>query len=451
MSKRSISIDLLIVDDDDEIRSRAEQFFADLGFRVVTAANGEQALELCKQRAFDVAILDLSMPGLSGLEVLEKLRAMNDDIEVVMLTGHGTIETAVAAIKVGAHDFLTKPVRFKHLAAVVERAYDAGKLRKENRQLRAVIARIQQPGGMVGESKAMGEVFRLIERVGPTDKPILIQGESGTGKELVAKAIHQASELAEKPLVVINCAALPETLLESELFGYEKGAFTGATTAKEGLFEVADEGTLFIDEIGELSPSLQPKLLRVLEDGWMRRVGSVKDRHVKVRIIAATNRNLADEVEAKRFREDLFYRINVLTISLPPLRNREDDVMLLAKHFSGVVWEWEPKALAAVQNYEWPGNIRQLHNAIERAKILSDDEVIRFENLPHEVTRQATNEILTDESHLDLASINRGVVVEAMRREQGNKLRAAKSLGVSRRSLYRMLEKYHVKEDEYKD
>jgi DNA-binding NtrC family response regulator len=443
--------DLLIVDDDDEFRRATVQYFQKHGYHAEEAADGEQALRLAKERVFHVAVLDLRMPGMSGIDVLDQLRASNIETEVIVLTGEGTIETAVQAMKLGAHDFLTKPVRYKQLAAVIEKALEAGQLRKENRQLRAMIERTRGPASMVGESAAMREVYRLIERTGKSDKPILIQGESGTGKELVAKALHQASSLADKPLVLVNCAALPETLLESELFGHEKGAFTGAATAKPGLFEIADGGTLFIDEIGELSGALQPKLLRVLEDGWMRRIGSVKDRRVSVRILAATNRDLAQEVEASRFREDLFYRINVMTIPLPPLRARGDDVLLLADHFTGPGWEWEPRAREALKNYHWPGNVRQLANAIERAKILGDDELIRFENLPPEVTKCQKPDATTVplEPEIDLATLNRAHVLQVMKREQGNKMRAAKALGVSRRSLYRLLEKYHIKTDEY--
>ena len=291
----------------------------------------------------------------------------------------------------------------------------------------------------------MREVFRLIERTACSDKPILIQGESGTGKELVARALHENSTLADQPLVVINCAALPETLLESELFGHEKGAFTGAVSAKPGLFEVADGGTLFIDEVGELAGSLQAKLLRVLEDGSLRRLGSVKERKVHVRLIAATNRDMATEVDARRFREDLFYRINVLTIALPPLRERTGDVRLLVEYFVGPEWNIEPEVIPTLERYGWPGNIRQLQNAIERAKILGRDDWIRMENLPPEIVRgaQTPNAPLAG-SRCDLETLNKLHIAETYRRHHGNKARTARALGIGRRTLYRLLEKYSI-------
>jgi transcriptional regulator with PAS, ATPase and Fis domain len=291
----------------------------------------------------------------------------------------------------------------------------------------------------------MQEVQRLIQRAGPTDKAILIEGESGTGKELVARALHMSSLRADKSMVVINCAALPENLLESELFGHEKGAFTGAATAKPGLFEVADRGTLFVDEIGELAPGLQAKLLRVLEDGTLRRVGSLKERRVDVRLIAATNRKLADEVAAGKFREDLYYRINVLTIYLPSLRNRTGDIRLLVEHFLGSDWTIEPDAMRAIESYHWPGNVRQLINALDRAKIMSDDFTIHLEGLPPEVIDGSLEAADDAAESDDLASIEKAHVIEVLRRERGNKVRAAQALGIHRRSLYRLLDKYRLR------
>jgi DNA-binding NtrC family response regulator len=444
-------LDLLLVDDDSELRADMARYFDRQGHRVEQASGGEQALELLERRSYDVMVLDLVMSGMSGLEVLKELQARNAECEVVMLTGEGTIESAVEAMKLGAREFLTKPVSLKELDQLVRKAYETGQLRKENRQLKAVLRYQQGPTHIIGESPQMQEMFRLIARVGPTDKPILIQGESGTGKELVARALHEASPLADKPLVVINCAALPETLLESELFGYEKGAFTGATGVKPGLFEVADGGTLFIDEIGELAQSLQAKLLRVLEDGTLRRVGSVKERRVRVRLLAATNRNLQEEVQQKRFREDLFYRINVLTLHLPPLRERPGDLALLVKHFAGDEWQLETDVVPTLERYSWPGNVRQLQNAIDRAKILADDDRIHVENLPPEIVNTAQLRPWTTSDDVDLDSLTREHVLETYRRHDSNKAQTARALGIGRRTLYRLLEKYSIADTKNED
>jgi len=439
-------IDLLIVDDDIDFRGTLARRFLRRGFLVQEAANGEEALDLAERRQFSVAIVDMMMPGISGVELLGKLKASQTELEVIMLTGQGTIETAVQAMKLGAYDYLTKPFPLAELEVLIQKAYERHQLHKENKQLRAVMERRTPKHEMIGHSPAMQEVFRLIERAGPTDKAILIQGESGTGKELVARSLHHHSPRSEKPLVIINCAALPETLLESELFGHEKGSFTGAVNSKPGLFEVADGGTLFIDEIGEMAGSLQAKLLRVLEDGSLRRVGSLKERRVNVRLLAATNRNLADEVKAGRFREDLFYRINVMSLQLPPLRERSGDIPVLVTHFVGTNWEIDPDALAAFEHYDWPGNIRQLINAIERAKIMADGQRVRLVDLPPEICRgnSGENHVHTNTLSDNLADIERAHIIEVMQREGGNKARAARVLGVNRRSLYRLLDKYDI-------
>lgn len=472
------SISLLIVEDDPDFRETCARWMTRKGHQVATAANGHEALELCDRRAFDVAIVDMNMPGLTGLEVLDRMKVSQVETEVIILTGQGTIESAVNAMKLGACDYLTKPFPLDELEQRCMMAFDRSRLQRENRQLKAIIERAQPPVKIIGESSKMRDVFRLIERVAPTDKPVLIQGESGTGKELVARALQKGSLRAGKPFVTINCAALPEQLVESELFGHRKGAFTGANEDRAGLFEVADGGTLFIDEIGELPGALQPKLLRALEDGSIRRVGSHRERRVDVRLIAATNRTLIDEVTAGRFREDLYYRINVMSLELPPLRSREGDVSLLIRQFLGREWKITDEARSVLEAYRWPGNVRQLKNALERAQILANDQLITVDDLPAEIISGSTggSRVLTSppetpsrlsetrngdsrngdhtgngSSRLVPADLNssprledleKAHIVEILRQQNGNKARAARVLGIHRRKLYRLLERY---------
>jgi DNA-binding NtrC family response regulator len=441
----SVDIDLLIVDDEADFRESACRYFKRLGFRVEQAEDGEEALNVSTNRKFDVVVLDIHMPGMNGMRALEQFMKRDPAPKVIMLTGGGTIENAVESIKKGAYDFLTKPIKIDHLARLIKRACQTHQLEKENKQLKAVIQRQTPASDLIGESPAMKEVFRLIERTANSNKPVLIQGESGTGKELVARAIHKSSPLADKPLVVINCAALAEQLLESELFGHEKGSFTGAIAAKPGLFEIADGGTLFIDEFGEMSGALQAKLLRVLEDGSMRRVGSITERHVDVRVIAATNRDLEQEVKDKTFREDLFYRINVLGISLPPLRHRTGDIRLLAESFAGSDWVIDDDVMQRLNSYSWPGNVRQLHNAIERAKVLAEENRIELKNLPSAIFESEPEKLAAAiHDEVDLETLNRIHVEETYNRHGKNKTKTARALGINRRSLYRLLEKYNI-------
>jgi DNA-binding NtrC family response regulator len=443
-------INVLVVDDDHEFREMMLRRFSQDGFLVQEAATAERALELLTQKEFDVIILDMVLPNISGVDLLQRFSDMHVESEVIFLTGQATVESAVEAMKLGAYDYVQKPFPLKELEVLIEKAAERRRLSKENSQLRALLERSKPSGTkMIGQSPAMQEVFRLIERAGPSDRAILIQGESGTGKELVARALHAHSTRADKPLVVINCAALPETLLESELFGHEKGAFTGAVSHKQGLFEVADGGTMFIDEIGEMPGSLQAKLLRVLEDGSMRRIGSVKERRVNVRLLAATNRRLEDEVAAGRFREDLYYRINVMSLELPPLRQRAGDIPLLVQCFLGPQWKIDADAEAALQNYAWPGNVRQLINALERAKIMAENQMIHRYDLPREISQiSGQSQPLTPLNCDDLSAMERNKVVEIMRREGGNKARSARTLGIDRRKLYRLIEKYSIQEIE---
>ncbi len=462
------AMNLLVVEDDPDFRETCTRWMTRKGHFVQAAANGHEALEACDRKVFDVAIVDMNMPGLSGLEVLERMKASQVETEVIILTGQGSIESAVNAMKLGASDYLTKPFPLDELEQRCMMSWERARLNKENRALRTIIERSQPPVKIIGESFRMREVFRLIERVAPTDKPVLIQGESGTGKELVARALQQKSQRANRPFVTINCAALPEQLVESELFGHRKGAFTGANEDRAGLFEVADNGTLFIDEIGELPGGLQPKLLRALEDGSIRRVGSHRERKVDVRVIAATNRVLVDEVAAGRFREDLYYRINVMSLELPPLRKREGDVPQLIKSMLEKGWTITDEATHAMEAYSWPGNVRQLKNAIERAQILANDHLITIDDLPSEIVEprerpQASHVPMTNRSKESVESSNangsqnadsprlddleKTHIVSILRQQNGNKARTARILGIHRRKLYRLLERYGIADE----
>lgn len=460
------SISLLIVEDDADFRDSSLRWMQRKGHHVAAAASGAEALSLLDRQHFDVGVFDMNMPGMSGLELLQRVQQDQIDIEVIILTGQGTIESAVQAMKMGACDYLTKPCPLGDLEHHCQLAKERGRLRRENEQLKEIISRNTDKTVLIGESQQMQQVAKLVRRVAPTDKPVLISGESGTGKEVVAKAIHQASQLASKPFVTINCAALPEQLVESELFGHQKGSFTGATSEKPGLFEVADGGTLFIDELGEMPLSLQPKLLRVLEDGSMRRIGSHRERKVNVRIVAATNRNLGEDVQAGKFREDLFYRVNVLPIQLPPLREREGDIDLLINHFLQKPWVVDPEARQVMNNYAWPGNVRELINVIQRAMILADGNEITLDDLPRELTEGVsafskpvasppstqekpvpTNIALGDR----LDDIAKAHVLEVLRKHNGNKAQAARTLGIHRRKLYRLLERFAANEEKQQD
>ncbi len=462
------AMNLLVVEDDPDFRETCARWMTRKGHRVEAAANGHEALEICDRKVFDVAIVDMNMPGLSGLELLERMKSTQIETEVIILTGQGTIESAVNAMKLGASDYLTKPFPLDELEQRCLMSWERARLNKENRQLRAIIERSQPAVRIIGDSVRMREVFRLIERVAPTDKPVLIQGESGTGKELVARALQQKSHRANRPFVTINCAALPEQLVESELFGHRKGAFTGASEDRAGLFEVADNGTLFIDEIGELPGALQPKLLRALEDGSIRRVGSHRERKVDVRVIAATNRTLVEEVAAGRFREDLYYRINVMSLELPPLRKREGDVALLIQSMLGKGWSITDEAQHAMELYQWPGNVRQLKNAIDRGQILGNDHLITVDDLPAEIVDHlddlanhhvssitpashharspaADDSHATDSPRLD--DLEKTPIVTILHQQNGNKARTARILGIHRRKLYRLMERYGITEE----
>ncbi len=450
MANPNPSIKLLIVDDDDDMRDDLVQLFRKQGHEVTAAVSGEDALDKAAHARFDVALLDLHLPGISGIDVLAKLKEQQPELEALMLTAHSSIETAVEAMRRGAYDYLTKPFRAADLEVHIQKAFEKVQLQRREQQWLRHLSYESPRYRLVGSSPAMRKVIGLIEKVAATDSTVLVRGASGTGKELVARALHSNSPRRTRPLVTINCAALQETLLESELFGHEKGAFTGAVAAKPGLVEVAEGGTLFIDEIGEMAPGLQAKLLRVLEDGHYRRVGGTREMNADVRVVAATNRELAEEIKNGKFREDLYYRLNVVSIFLPPLRERREDIPELIEHFlttrqiGPLRSRVDAEALKALKAYAWPGNVRELANVLERAQILAENYVITVEDLPENVMMAAASSEAAAGDPRHLSEVERRHVQAVLHEEKGNKVHAARVLGISRRSLYRLIEKYHL-------
>jgi DNA-binding NtrC family response regulator len=448
MAAKSPPLRLLLVDDDEALRDMLARRFTREGAAVTTAESGEEALAKVERAAIDVALFDLHLPGMSGLDLLAKFKEQQPDAEVLMLTAHGSIDTAIEAVRRGAYDYLSKPFQFNDLEVHVQKANEKVQLARRQRQWVEQLRYESPRYRLVGSGTAMQRVVALIEKVAPTEATVLVRGPSGTGKELVARAIHHNSARRDRPLVTINCAALQETLLESELFGHEKGAFTGAVAPKTGLFEVAEGGTLFIDEVAEMTPALQAKLLRVLEDGRFRRVGGTQEIQANVRVVAATNKPLEDEQKAGRFREDLYYRLNVVTVTLPPLRERRQDIPDLVRHFlttrqvGPVPYNIAPEALDALRRYDWPGNVRELANVLERAQILAEDHLITTDDLPETVLTAAPAAAVPGGDPRYLSEVERAHVEAVLKQEKGNKAQAAKVLGVSRRALYRLIEKY---------
>jgi DNA-binding NtrC family response regulator len=444
---------LLIVDDDEDLRQSLAQHFRRAGMTVTEAGSAEEALVQAGAR-FDVAVLDLHLPGLDGIELLARLKELQPEVEALMLTAHSSIETAVQAMRQGAHDYLTKPFRLGELEVRVQKAYEKVDLVRRERQWIQQVRYESPRYRLVGSSPAMRQVVAMVEKVAATDSTVLVRGESGTGKELVARALHGNSPRHNRPLVTVNCAALHEQLLESELFGHEKGAFTGAMAAKPGLVEVAEGGTLFIDEIGEMAPGLQAKLLRVLEDGHFRRVGSTTELRADLRVVAATNRRLEDEIKVGRFRDDLYYRLNVITITLLPLRERREDIPELIEHFlttrqlGSMRCRVDPEAMEALLRYDWPGNVRELANVLERAQILAEGHVITPDDLPDTLITYVPQTVADEEVGQDLQQLQRRHVLTVLKEARGNKVQAARALGISRRALYRLLAKYQVKDQD---
>jgi len=442
---------VLIVDDDEDLRETVSDLLKDRGHQVTTAANGTEALARLKEADYTAVLTDLRMKGVEGLELLSWIKRLYPDIGVVLMTAFGSVETAVEAMKHGASDYLTKPVKKDELLRVIERVIREAFLRREVGRLRKEVHKEYSFHQILGKSKPMQALFDLIKRVADSPTNILITGESGTGKELVAKAIHYNSDRKESPFVPVNCAAIPEQLLESELFGHVRGAFTDAKLDKRGLFEEAQKGTLFLDEISELPLILQAKLLRAIQEKEIRRVGATKSVAVDVRVIVATNLNLAEEVKGKRFRDDLYYRLNVIELKLPPLRERREDIPLLVEAFLHKCGQARGKsvkavgesALAMLIDYDWPGNVRELENVIERAVTLSRGDKILPDDLPAPIQgSRGDRRILDDaaEKTLPLHEVEKEYIRKILEKTGGNKYRAAHLLGIDRKTLYRKLD-----------
>jgi two-component system, NtrC family, response regulator AtoC len=446
---------ILVVDDDAVTQDLLREVLGEQGYRVVTSGSGEEALEIGKRESFDIIISDIKLgPSLSGLDVLRAYKAIQPESEVILITAFGSMETAIEAVKAGAFDYLSKPFKIEEVLLQVERALGARALLRENRSLQRQLAAEDQLSSLVGRSPAMLEVYKKIAMVSDSRSNVLIFGESGTGKELVARAIHQNGPRADRRFQAVNCGALTESLLESELFGHTRGSFTGAVADKRGLFEEADGGTVFLDEVSEMSPALQVKLLRTIEEQEVRRVGSNENIKIDVRIIAASNRNLAELVPKGAFREDLSYRLRVIEIALPPLRERAEDIPLLAEHalrkFSserGVHMTLEPRALSALIGYDWPGNVRELENALEAAVALNRTGVIALADLPEKIRATSGSVERFENLYADLPSLDeleKRYLAHVLKMTGANKARSAEILGINRKTLYRMAARFRL-------
>lgn len=446
---------ILVVDDDQGHRTMLRTLLGGWGYRVEEAENGALAIEKVHEKAYDLVLMDVRMVKVSGLEALAEIRRFNPAIPVIIMTAYSSVETAVEALKSGAYDYLTKPLDFDELKLTIERAVDHSRLREENRALKETLGAGFDTGNIIGRSRSMIELLETVVLAAPTEATVLITGESGSGKELIATAIHANSPRRQRPFIRVNCAAITETLLESELFGHEKGAFTGADRRREGRFRLAHEGTIFLDEVSEMSVAMQAKLLRVLQERELQRVGGEEVIKVDVRVIAATNRNLEKEMEAGRFREDLYYRLNVVALPVPPLRERREDIPLLAQHFlegfartnRKQIRGFTPQAMDRMVRYNWPGNVRELMNAVERGVILCRGEYVSERDFPvsmHQDPGRPQDHAGTTglQSGLSLEDVEKETILRTLESTGGNKSEAARRLGITRRTLHKKLKKY---------
>jgi len=453
MSDRSKNT-ILIVDDDHSHRVILRAVLAGWGYAVEETDDGSTAIDMVKNGPYDLILMDIRMIHVSGIEALLEIKSINPAIPVIIMTAYASVETAVRALKSGAYDYLTKPLDFDELSIVISRAMDHTRLREENRLLREGLARFDR-NGIIGRSQPMVKLLEILEQVAPSEATILITGESGSGKEVAAEVIHSNSSRKNGPFIKLNCAAITETLLESELFGHEKGSFTGAYRRKEGRFYQAHGGTLFLDEVSEMSLGMQAKLLRVLQEKEFTRVGGEEVIRAEVRVIAATNRELLKEIEVKRFREDLYYRLNVVELKVPPLRDRKEDIPLLAQHFLKTFSEknqkpirgYTPKAMDRLIKYDWPGNVRELMNAVERGVVLTRTDYIDEPDIPFFSNTENDSYEMTSEdmiSNIPLDEVEKTVIMKTLESIGGNKSEAARRLGITRSTLHKKLKKYET-------
>jgi DNA-binding NtrC family response regulator len=436
---------ILVVDDEDIVRESLRDWLSSVGYKVEIAPSGEDALRIIKQKKIKIMLADLIMPGMNGIELMKKAREIVPTMATVIITAHGTIQTAITAIREGAHDYVEKPFCPEKVELLIKNLVEHQDLIEENISLRRKIEDRFLFGGIIAKSPKMLKITELIKTVAPTNATVLIIGETGTGKEVIARAIHHQSPRRNKPFIATSCAALPESLLESELFGHEKGSFTGAVERKKGKFEAGDKGTLFLDEIGEINANTQIHLLRALEEKKITRVGGNEEIEVDVRVIAATNRNLKTMVTQEKFREDLYYRLNVVTIDLPLLKDRMEDILPLAEHFlkkyaeenNKSIKNFSPEVVEFMLNYSWPGNVRELENMIERGVILSKNTAITLDELPQDIVHPTPGEGKTVEA------VMRNHIINVLEETKGNITKAAKILGIRRMTLYNKLKKYN--------
>jgi DNA-binding NtrC family response regulator len=456
---------ILIVDDDKAIRESLYNLLSDKGYETYAVEDGYQAIEAARQKEWDIAMVDLKMPDIDGIEVLKEITRISPITRVIIITGYATVESAVQAMKQGAVDYISKPFTVDELLIRLEKTLENVRLLHENKYLREQLHEKYEFNNILGKSDAMQDVFRFIEKVAPTDSTILIRGESGTGKELIARAVHHRSLRKHEKFIAVDCGALPENLLESELFGHVKGSFTGAVVTKRGLLEVADNGTFFLDEIGDLSMGIQSKLLRVIQEREFRQIGGIKNIKVDVRMIAATNRNLEEMIQQGKFREDLFYRINIVPIYLPPLRQRKEDIPLLVDHFVAFynkktkknIKGVSPDAMNLLMDFDWPGNVRELEHIIERLVIMNEGDIIGSDKLPAQligervcfnITAPKTNDELIKMKKTmrekAVENIERAFITEALKKNNGNISKTARSVGMKRQNLQAMMRKYNI-------